>query len=65
MPSMSSLSHQGHAFEEIVDFDHDWAAGFAAENSCAFAEDAEAVLLVVCDLLLLDGVAVDFFYDVY
>ena len=36
--------HQRDAFEEIVDFNHYWASGFAAEGSGAFAEDAEAVV---------------------
>ena len=57
--------HKWYAFEEIVDFYNYWAAGFAAEESSAFAEDAEAVVSGACsDLLLFDGVAVDVFYDV-
>jgi hypothetical protein len=57
--------HQWDAFEEIADFDHYWATGFAAEGSCSFAQDAEAVISAAGhDLLLLKGAAVDFFYDV-
>jgi anti-sigma factor RsiW len=57
--------HERHASEVAVDFNHDWAARFAAQVPRALAQDAYAALAGSGgNLIILNSSAVNLLYHI-